>query len=195
MTKKVLSILFIAISFFFIGCGTYTSLQHPEVLEPLQFSAGTGISYLGSYGPLTELQFRMGVIKRIDIGIKMDYGTYEIDGRYQVIKEPYFLTAGFANAGHDLSQSYARIYQPFIIVGQTNWYTGLRLLFSDVTDTKKIQSYYFSYERGKISAYNLFIGGCIKLSEGRILLEINRVSFLADKRSYYIPAIGFQKFL
>ena len=134
----------------------------------------------------------MGLIKRFDAGIKMDHSTYEIDARYQVLKEPFFLTTGFAKAGHDLSEGYARIYQPSITIGQTNWYAGLHLLFSDAAGTIKMQSNYFSYERGGLSAYKFHIGGFIKLGDGRLLVEINRLTFLTNNRSYYIPAIGVQ---
>lgn len=129
------------------GCFYFTALQQPEVLQPRDVRGGLGVSYVGSHGPLSESSFRVGIVHNVDVGAKIGFigaGSNHLfglipyyDARYQMATEPLHIALGigltrFALDSYPAGRGdvFVRSLQPFTLVGQKNWYVGIRPHFS-----------------------------------------------------------------
>lgn len=142
---KFLFLHFLALLLGLTGCFSLSTFQSPQVLEPGQKSLGFGVSgfYIESEDVSGIIEFdifgRYGLANRLDGGIKI-FGLPAIAGgiqgdlKYQVLKDPFFLS-------FDLASFYATIptlfdedenintfgITPLILVGNRTFYGGAKI--------------------------------------------------------------------
>jgi hypothetical protein len=194
-----------------LGCTSGTLLQDANIVDPAAIRLGIGASYLNSYGPLPECSGRIGVFRNLDLGIKYginyvksrdairtDWNIHNFDVRYQLINIPLKTMIGIGLSNFVLG-SYPRTandvfvftVQPFVLVGQKNWYFAIRPYYSfDYGIVKDIPQSLILKKDGW-STYALTIGGSIPIAQSRILLELNYFRFF-NKETIVLPAVGLQ---
>ncbi|MEO0206424.1 MAG: hypothetical protein ABIL22_07100, partial [candidate division WOR-3 bacterium] len=129
---------FISLLVMLTGCMSVTTFQSPKVLDPGEKTAGIGVGAHGGYAygyikPLhIDIFARIGLMKKIDAGIKLySYGVLG-DMKYQVIKSPLFtsLDIGFSYVYGPDFDGYRSVLgaYPMLIIGTERYYTGAKFI-------------------------------------------------------------------
>jgi hypothetical protein len=196
MKKQILFYLSVLIFMliFLTGCMSYTTLQSSKTLEPGQVIIGGGISESGTIR--SEVNSRVGVVKRFDVGAKIEAGPlYFVDGKYQILQGPINVSAdlGWAYFSYDgdFGQDKGKFtsWYPMLMVGQDHWYIALKeVYFSAQSDFELFGAWKFKGS-GWISTN--ITAGAIVGEKVRFLPEMNLIISRGGS-AVIVPAIGLQ---
>jgi hypothetical protein len=194
----LLTILFLCVGILLSGCMSYTTLQSPNTLEPGQILLGGGIATSFEGGsPSLELNSRVGIIRRLDVGAKLAIPSLTfLDAKYQVVYEPLYVSADlgwsyFSNSSqssHDNGTTTG--WYPMIIVGQDHWYAGFKQVFLN----SDVEFEFFGRKNFNYSGLwstNIVIGGIFGTNV-RMMPEINFIMIRGSDKPIVVPAIGVQ---
>ena len=193
------------------GCMSASFLQDSNILDPATIRGGIGVTYLGHYGPLMECSGRVGIVRDLDMGIKFginlmhsnsaiktDYAIQNCDIRYQLVNNPIrtiigiglsnFVLGSYPSNGDDV---HVLAFQPFVLIGQTNWYFAIRPYYSYGNGIVNHITDPLIFEKDRWSTYALTVGGSFPIAKSHILLEFNYFRFI-NNQMIIIPAIGLQ---
>lgn len=138
----IIANLALATSAIWVGC-VPSGYQSPRTLRPGQASVGAGVALPFTYGDLS-LCLRCGVIKNLDVGIKMGgsndgYGVFS-DIKYCFLKHPLLVAAdlGFIYHEGEFMNEYEPRTQgvhPTILLGSDRFYGGIGWNYSVKRET------------------------------------------------------------
>lgn len=196
---KKYCLIFFSLAFLLSGCMSYTTLQSPKTLKPgkVILGAGTAIPISDNEAKFyPELNARIGLFNNFDVGAKYSAPSLIfLDGKYQIIENPFYLSADlgwsyFSYSG-DVAGSKGTFtaWYPMIIVGQDHWYAAVKEVYGETQGEVDVFGLYKLTSSGWIST-NVSVGGIIGTNV-RLLPELN---FIIPKEGkvLFVPAFGLQ---
>jgi hypothetical protein len=192
-------IIFLALAFLLSGCMSYTTLQSPKTLGPGKVILGGGAALPISDNEVKvypEINARIGLFNHFDIGAKYSAPSlFFFDGKYQIIENPFYLSAdlGWSYFSYDGSIAGSKgtftAWYPMIIAGQDHWYAAVKEVYGETQGEVDIFGLFKFSSSGWLST-NVTVGGIIGTNV-RLLPELNFI--IPNKgKVLFVPAFGLQ---
>ena len=197
--SKYFYVISLGLAVLLSGCMSYTTLQSAKTLEPGKVIVGGGgaLPIAGkdvAFYP--ELSARIGLFNHFDMGLKYSIPSLIfLDGKYQLIEQPFYLSADLGWSYFSYSESIGSSkgtftgWYPMVIVGQDHWYAAVKEVYFTMQGEIDVFGLYKYSASGWIST-NVVVGGIIG-TKVRLLPELN---FIIPKKgnTLIVPALGLQ---
>jgi hypothetical protein len=196
-SKNTIWLVLGALSLFLQGCtASLANLESPRVLRPGQVSPQMGAVFYNAPTPTNDAGVKVGIVRRLEAGIKTDLQSGTLLLRYQLLDTP-FVAIGLENLGiqdkaivtFGQSEKSGHAWSPSILIGRDFWYFGAKATYSlfDAKIAGTDPSVIFVSHKWNSVA---IIGGIeIRTDYVNILLECDEYIPRMGKR-ILVPAIG-----
>jgi hypothetical protein len=203
---KLRKLFALSLIILFTGCSSYSTLQSATTLPPGKFHIAPGISTVitsetREFSP--EVGARYGLFRGVDIGAKMvglnvysGYSTFFGDGKIQLMRSKVDIALDFGYSYSSFDEKTLDIqvtnnsFYPMLLVGQRQWYSGVKGVYSIIDGQFKTPSNKYITGSDWTSA-NFVLGGIFGERKSRILPEINMI-ISRNGDIWFVPAVGIQ---